>query len=262
MEKKEVEINLSDILFLLLSKLPFILLLAVLGTIGGFAVAKGLLPVKYTSSVSIYVNNYSAATDITAEGKINGADIQTAKALASTYIVILQDDIVYDEVSKRLLKDYDTADLSKIFNVQYENGEPYISAGQIRSLVSINSVNDTEVISISTTSENPHISADICFYISDIAPDLLTRTTKAGSVETIGSAKVPTAPSSPNVKRITILGLLLGGFLGAAIVIIGDMFDTTVNNGEDLKKAFPDIAVLGEIPDLMDTKGGVRYEYK
>ena len=54
----------------------------------------------------------------------------------------------------------------------------------------------------------------------------------------------------------------MGGFLGCVIVVISDMFDTTVNNGEDLKKAFPNVAVLAEIPDLMDTKGGTRYEYK
>lgn len=262
MESQEMEINLSDIFYLLLSKLPFILLLAVLGTIGGFAVAKLALPVKYTSSVSIYVNNYSATNNIVEEGKINATDIQTSKALANTYIVILRDDIVYDEVSNRLVRDYEVSDLSKVFNISYSGGEPYISAGQIRSLVSISAINDTEVISITTTSENPELSADICYYISDIAPDLLTRTTKAGSVETIGSPKVPTSPSSPNVKRVTIMGLLLGGMLGVAIVIISDMLDNTVINADDLKKAMDNVPVLAEIPDLMDTKGGTRYEYR
>lgn len=262
MESQEMEINLSDLFYLLLSKLPFIILLAILGTIGGFSIAKLVLPVKYTSSVSIYVNNYSAANEIAEEGKINATDIQTSKALANTYIVILQDDIVYDEVSKRLVRDYEVSDLAKIFNISYDEGEPYISAQQIRSLVSISAINDTEVISITTTSENPELSADICFYISDIAPELLTRTTKAGSVETIGSAKIPNAPSSPNVKRVTIIGLLLGGVLGVAIVIISDMLDNTVIVGEDLKKAFENIPVLAEIPDLMDTKGGTRYEYR
>lgn len=262
MESQEMEINLSDIFYLLLSKLPFILLFAVIGTIGGFAVAKVALPVKYTSSVSIYVNNYSASNDIMEEGKINATDIQTSKALANTYIVILKDDIVYDEVSNRLVRDYEISDLAKIFNIGYNGGEPYISAGQIRSLVSIAAINDTEVISITTTSENPELSADICYYISDIAPELLTRTTKAGSVETIGSPKVPTSPSSPNVKRVTVMGLLLGGMLGVAIVIISDMLDNTVISGEDLKKAVNNIPVLAEIPDLMDTKGGSRYEYR
>lgn len=261
MESQEMEIDLRDIFYLLLSKLPFIMLFAVLGTIGGFAIAKVALPVKYTSSVSIYVNNYSATSTIVEEGKINATDIQTSKALANTYIVILQDDIVYDEVSKRLLRDYEVSDLSKVFNIEYAGGEPYITAQQIRSLVSISSINDTEVISITTTSENPELSADICFYISDIAPALLTRTTKAGSVETIGSAKVPTSPSSPNVKRVTIIGLLLGGMLAVAIVIISDMLDNRIVTGEDLKKSFDKVPMLAEIPDLLDTKGGTKYEY-
>ncbi|SDA25305.1 Capsular polysaccharide biosynthesis protein [Ruminococcus sp. YE71] len=271
MEERELEVNLRRVCRLIFSKILYIAAAAVFGLIAGFVFAKVILPVKYTSSISIYVNNYTAASDVVQEGKINAQDIQTSKALAGTYIVILQDDIVYDEVSDRLIKCYDIDSLGKVFNIEEkevtdENGQkvtkPCISADQIRSLVNIEAVNETEVISITATTQNPELSADICTFISEIAPELLTRTTRAGSVETIGSAKIPTEPSSPNVKKYAVLGMLAGGFIAAAAVIIIDMLDNTINDGDDIKKYFADIPVLAEIPDLNDTKGGTQYDYK
>ncbi|MBR1724356.1 MAG: lipopolysaccharide biosynthesis protein [Ruminococcus sp.] len=247
--EKEMEIDLRDIFYLLLSKLPFIILITVIATIAGFAYAKMVMPVKYTSSVSIYVNNANENA-MQEQDRANAADIQASKALASTYIVILNDDIVYDEVSEMLFEEYDIRDLEKVFTVAYNDSEPYISANQIRSLVSISSVNDTEVIQITATTENASLAADICTNIAEIAPELLTRVTKAGSVETIGYAKVPTAPSAPNVKRVTAIGMLLGLVLSVAIVIISDLLDSRIKTAEDFKKRFGEIPVLAEIPDL------------
>ena len=111
MEKnEETEIDLLEILYLLLGKLPFIILLTVLGVFGGFAIAKLMLPVKYTSDVSIYVNNSIMGTTDYTE-KASTQDIMASKQLATTYIVILDNDEVYDEVSNRLLEEHHVEDL-------------------------------------------------------------------------------------------------------------------------------------------------------
>jgi capsular polysaccharide biosynthesis protein len=259
MEKQETEINLSDIFYLLLSKLHFIILLAVLGMLAGFAFAKLALPVKYTSAISIYVN----ASENRSSDEITSTELYAARSLTSTYIVVLENDIVYDEVSKLLVEDYDIKDLEKVFSVSYKDGEAYISAGQIKSLVTIGAVDETEVIQISATTENPQLSADICTYISQIAPDLLTTATHAGSVEPIGTAKVPSSPSSPNVKKITMFGFLIGLVLAVAIIIILDLIDNRIKTSDDFKKKFDNIPVLAEIPDISDNdKGGSKYDYK
>lgn len=258
MENQEQEIDLRELFYVLLSKLHIIILVAVFGALCAFAVAKFVLPVKYTSSISIFVNA-AGENQNTTDGKADNADLTAAKSLAATYIVILEDDIVYDKVSELLVQDYEISDLQKVFNVSYENGEPYISASQIKSLVTIASVNETEVISISATTQNPQLSADICTYIANIAPDLLTRTTHAGSVESIGNAKVPSSPSSPNVKKITLIGMLAGFVIAAAAVVIAHLIDNRINIGEDFKKRFPDVPVLAEIPDVYNLdKGGKK----
>ena len=263
MDNKEQEINLADIFYLLLSKLHIIILLAVIGGCAGFGIAKFVLAEKFTSSISIYVNNSSRNT-LPEDGKLASQDIYASQALAGTYIVILEDDTVYEQVSKLLIEDYEISDLEKVFTItQNDKGESVITPGQIKQFVSINSVNETEVISISATTANPQLSADICTYIANVAPDLLTRVTKAGSVETIGTAKVPSSPSSPNVKKNAAIGFALGFVLAVAVIIISDLIDNRIKFTDDFKKRFEDIPVLSEIPEVGETdKEAYRYEYR
>ena len=257
MENQEQEINLAEILFLLLSRIKFIILLTIVG--GGlmFAYAKFWLPLQYSSSVSIYVKN-SSETSSTA----TASDLSAAKSLASTYIVILNDDVMYDKVSEMLLQAYGADQMKPFFTIKKDdNGKEYIPAAQIRSLVSASAVNNTEVIKITATTRDPQLSADICNDIALYAKDLLMQVTKAGSVETIGEAKVPLSASGPSVKRYTVIGALIGFVIAAAIVIILKLFDNCINSSEDIKNKFS-IPVLGEIPDLeMDDKEASKYEY-
>lgn len=259
MNKQEQEISLKDLLSLLLSKIKFIILITVLGMLAAFLYAELVLPVQYTSSVSIYVKNSSDDQD--ANGASTIGDLNAAKSLAGTYIVILGDDVVYDQVSDMLLEDYEADDLKKFFTVKEDDGEYSIPAGQIKKLVSITAVNETEVIKIQATTRSPQLSADICTYIADIAPELLTRVTKAGSVESIGKAKVPENPSSPNVRNITLIGGAIGLLLSAAAVIIANLLDNRVSSADEIRQRYS-IPVLAEIPDLeMDPKEASKYEY-
>ncbi|MBO5449564.1 MAG: lipopolysaccharide biosynthesis protein [Ruminococcus sp.] len=252
-----MEMNVKDIVNLLLSRIKLILLITVLCTAAGFCFAKFVLPLKYTSSIKIYVKstNSAAAT----EG-ISYSEITAAKSLASTYIVILDDRSVYEEVSKRLIQDYDTKDLANYFTIKKDDdGNEYIPEGQLQSIVNISSVNDTEVLQVSCTSEVPKFAADICTYISDLAPDLIKRVTQAGSVETVSPAKVPVSPSGPNLKLITMVGCLAGLVISIALVIIMDYFDNAVTGGEEIKARF-NVPILAEIPDIfMDEKGAGKY---
>ena len=258
MENQEQEINLAEIFFLLLSKIKFIILLTLVGAGLLFAYSKFWLPLQYSSTVSIYVKNSSEMD----KESFTASDLSAAKSLASTYIVILDDDVMYDKVSDMLLNVYGSDQLKTFFTIKKdENGREYIPASQIRSKVSASTINNTEVIQIKATTKDPLLSADICNDIAHYAKELLTQVTHAGYVETIGQAKVPTTASGPSVKRYTIIGALVGFVLAAAIVIIVKLLDTRINSAEEIKNRFS-IPVLGEIPDLeMDDKEASKYEY-
>ena len=259
-DNDEITISLQEIFSILLSKLKFIILITIFATALAFCVAEFILPVKYTSDVKIYVKNTDSSTTANGQAGINNNDLIAAKSLVETYIVILDDNSVYEKVSEKLLGDYEVSDLEKYFTIlKDDEGKDYIPSEEIQSLVTMSAVNQTEVLQISCTSRVPQISADICTYISDIAPSLIKRVTQAGSVETISPAKVPVKPSAPNKKMVTAVGGLLGLIVSVAIVFIMHFADNAIKSGEDVKARFG-VPVLAEIPDIfMEEKGAGKY---
>jgi capsular polysaccharide biosynthesis protein len=250
------EISVQDILFMLLSRLRLIVLITLLCTVAAFSYAKFLLPLQYTSSIKIYVKNQTS----TSTTGVAYSDITAAKSLVETYVVILDDESVYNYVSDRLIEDYAIEDLQNYFTILTDDdGKQYIPSKEISKLVSFSSVNDTEVLKVSCTCRVPKFAADICTYISDYAPDHITRITQAGSVETVSDAIVPTTPSGPNVWKYTIVGFAVGLVVSVALAILLSSFDNEVTGAEEIKQRF-NVPVLGEIPDIfMDEKGAGKY---
>ena len=254
---EEKEISIQDIFGILLSHIRLIVVVTILAAAAGYSYAKFVLPLQYTSSIKIYVTNGSRNTDPDGAAQINGQDLSASRSLAATYIVILDDNSVYEAISDRLLKDYEVEELKYYFSVLMDDeGKEYIPVSQIKKLITVAAVNNTEVLQVTVTSEVPSFSAAICTYMSEIAPEIITRTTKAGSVETVSPAKVPTSPSGPNFTRYLMVGLLVGLALSVVISLVTSFFDNTIKTGEDLKERFG-VPVLAEIPDIfMDEKGG------
>ncbi len=242
----------KDVINILLSRIKLIIIITVIFTVGAFCIAKLALAPEYTSSIKIFVKNSIV--------NIGGTDINYS-GLAGSYIEILDDNTVYEYVSQRLIEEYDIDDLKIYFDVQQdEDLNYYISPLEIRDMVSLSAVNNTEVIQISCTSEVPGFSASICDYIMEYAPDLLKRVTQANSVESVSDAEVPDVPSGPNVKLVTLLGLIVGLAASAVLVFIINNIDNKVKNGEDIKARF-DIPILAEIPDIyMDEKGAGKHD--
>ena len=254
--EQQKEMSIQELLGILLGHLRMIIVVTILAGIASYSYAKFVLPLQYTSSIKIYVtnNNLSDTNDI---NQINAQDLNTARSLATTYIVILDDAMMYEAISNRLLKDYKEEDLKNYFTIAHdENGEAYIPSNQIKRLINISAVNNTEVLQVTVTSQVPKFSADICTYISKLAPQIIKRTTKAGSVETVSPAKVPTAPSGPNIPRYLLLGMVAGFAVAVGIALISSFLDNTVKSGEELRDRFG-VPVLAEIPDIfMEGKGG------
>ena len=63
-------------------------------------------------------------------------------------------------------------------------------------------------------------------------------------------AKVPSSPSSPNLKK----NILIGAIAGFAVSFIGffiyELFDTTITSERDLEREF-EIPVIGGVPRLV-----------
>ena len=246
--------TIQDLIAIILAKIKFIIIMAIIGGVAAFCVADFLMPIKYATSVKIYVK--SSAN--TGTGTTTTTELTTARTLAETYIIILGDNSVYERVADKFMEEYEAEELEKA-NIPLEpdeKGNLRVSPSYIKGFVSIASVNESEVLQISATTQIPQIAADICNYMVEVAPDVLRRVTKAGSVEEISAPKVPTAPSSPNVKKITVMGILVGIIGSMALVIILIYFNNKVMSSSDIREKF-DVPILAEIPnfDIKNKKG-------
>ena len=254
MDESTKEIDLVELLGALLKRIKFIIFITVLFGGLAFSYAKFVLPLQYTSNISMYVKN----SDNNANDQVAIGDINASKSLVSTYIVILQNDAVIDKIGDAILKEYGADDLSDYLAIEYDDDDnPHVVTSSLRNCISLAAEKDTEVMLISVTTKSAALSVSICNAMEDIGPEEIKRVTQAGSVQVIGNAKYPTGPSGPNTKKYLLIGLVLGFVLSAGIVIVGKLLDTTIRTGDDIKARF-DFPILGEIPDIeaKETKGG------
>ena len=222
-----MDLDLKRLLEILWRKMWLIILCFLIGGAAAGSITKFLITPIYSSSATMYVNN----TNNRGTNPISTSDITASQQLVDTYIVIMKSDAVLQAVAEK-------------------SGLGY-TANQIRSMISANSENGTEVFRLVVENANPEHAQIIANTIAEIAPQEIIRVVKAGSVEVIDYAKLPTAPSSPNLPMNIVIGCLLGLIIAVGIALVHELFDTTIKSEKDLTDAFQ-IPIIGKIPVLLD----------
>jgi capsular polysaccharide biosynthesis protein len=105
------------------------------------------------------------------------------------------------------------------------------------------------VIEVSVKGTNPQEVSDIANEITKVAPDIIIKTVKAGSVEIISPAKSSDIPVSPNIRLYTAIALIIGIVISVLISFVMEMFDNSISSEEDVKK-YLKLAVIGIIPSV------------
>lgn len=223
-----VEIDLREIAKTLLKRAWLIVLCAViLGAVFLVYTVNFVQPL-YQSKLSFYVSNTTSASD---SGGVASTDLAVALRLVNSYIEILEENVVLDQVAAKL------------------NNQ--VTSAQLRSMITAAVKEDTEIFTVTVTSPNPQLSADIANTLAVVAPDIISDVTSGGSAKAIGTAKVPTARSSPNYITNTMLGVVVGAVLAAVVVIVAMFMDVHVKNEETLER-ITGTRVLGFIPDFAE----------
>jgi capsular exopolysaccharide synthesis family protein len=247
MEEKEYDIR--EILDIFLRKLWLIVLLCIAGGIIAFSYTKFMVKPTYTSSISLYVKNADSVSD----DKVSSQDLTSSRALVDTYIVILQDNVVMKQLSSKLQSIYTDEQLSNYFSMVTIGDSSQISTSNLLSKITMEAENSTEILKISAETENAQLSADICNFMADIAPDFIIRMVGAGSVEMIGRAEPALSASSPNVPKNTAIGALIGVVIAMAIIFLMELLDNTIKSADVVVERY-EIAKLGQVMDLSDGK--------
>lgn len=226
------EIELSELFRLLGRNRNLILVVTIFFTLMGFLFTKIAIKPEYQSSATIIVNNRRDETQ-----NITSDEIRSAQNLASVYSIIIKSDTVLEQV--------------------IENNHLDMSIEALSKRISVTSVDNTQVIKISSKTKNPELSQQITSDILKIAPKFIVDMVEAGSVKIISEASFDDKPVSPNVKMNTLVSLILGLMLSTGYVLMQYMLDRRIKSENDIEK-YLEIPVLGIIPNEDEALEGSR----
>lgn len=233
--------SIEDIVSLLIRKLWLMILLTVIGGGIAFTFSKFVLPLQYSSHITMYVQSY---TDIS-EGSTSQNNISNSKQLVNTYMEVLKDDAVMNAVGDMLITQYQNGSLKECFAI---NEEGKIDPTSIRECLTISSVTDTSAVKVVATTNDAELSAMICNNLTQVAPQFVGEAVGVGSINTIDQAKIYETPVSPNILKNSAIGAIAGLMLAVLIIFVMDLFDNTIKGTEMISQKHQ-LALLGEIQE-------------
>ncbi|MCR4253528.1 Wzz/FepE/Etk N-terminal domain-containing protein [Streptococcus uberis] len=202
--------------FLILFMALFFGTLALLGSVF-------LIKPSYSASTRIYVINQQNAENITA------TDLQAGSFLVNDYKeIITSRDVMKDVIATNSLS---------------------LSPDTLSKMISVTIPADTRVISITVTNHDPQQAKDLANSIREVASEKIKSVTKVQDVTPLEKAQLPSKPSSPNIKRNTMIGLLIGGLFTIVIIVIKEVLDDRVKRPEDVEEVLG-MTLLGIVPNI------------
>ncbi|HFI0405424.1 TPA: YveK family protein [Streptococcus suis] len=229
MNNQEVNAMDIDVLFLLRTiwrKKFLIILTAFLGALVAFAYSSFLVTPQYDSTTRIYVVSQNVEA---------GAGLTNQELQAGSYLV----------------KDYKEIILSQdvLTKVQTELG----LTESIKEKIAVSIPVDTRIVSISVRDADPNEAARIANGLRVVAAQKIIEVTKVSDVTTLEEAVPAEEPSTPRTKRNISLGLLAGGFLAVALVLVVEVLDDRVKRPQDIEEVLG-MPLLGVVPDSKKLK--------
>ena len=180
-------------------------------------------------STFIIKPNYTSTTRIYVVNRQTNQDLQAGTYLVKDYKeIILSQDV-----------------LAKVIDDLKLNVQPSALAKKINVTVPT----DTRIVSIAVSDGDAKEAARIANSLRQIAAEKIIAVTKVSDVTTLEEAEVPNSPSSPNIRRNTLIGFLAGGFLISVVILVVEVLDDRVKKPEDVEEALG-ITLLGVVPNM------------
>ncbi|AQA07601.1 Tyrosine-protein kinase transmembrane modulator EpsC [Streptococcus oralis] len=224
-EQNMMEIDVFHLLKILWKRKLLIVLVAFVTGAVAFAYSSFIVKPEFTSTTRIYVVNRNQGD----KPGLTNQDLQAGSYLVKDYREIILSQDVLEKVATDLKLDLPPKGL----------------ASKIKVTVPV----DTRIVSISVTDRLPEEASRIANSLREVAAQKIISVTRVSDVTTLEEARPATSPSSPNVRRNTMLGFLAGAVVMVVTVLLVELLDTRVKRPEDIEDVMQ-IALLGVVPNL------------
>lgn len=236
-DRDTLEIDIRQFLWLLISRAWFIILIMVLVAGMALGYARFFVTPMYSSYVQFYVNN---DRENGYQGYYDSSQLTAASYLAESYMVILRGKPVLNAVLE-------------------ETGLPY-SVAYLRSIISADTVNDTEIFEVIVTCPDPEEAALIANAFTQVLPEKIAEVVDGSSVRVVDYAEVSYARVSPSYKMYALVGAVIGFVLSVVAVIAKEFMDDGIKSEEYLTFTYAEIPLLAVIPDAQEVKSKGYYK--
>lgn len=217
---EEMEIDLREIFFVLLSKwkMIFLAMLAGAALFGAYHVF--MVKPSYQSDAKIYITN--------TDSMISFSDLQLSAALTDDYADIIKSRTVLKAVIDELQLD--------------------LNYRQLANLVQVKNPTDTHIIQILVTCGDMELSRNIANALLNISVNQIYRIVGSSEPTVIDYAEVEAVVDvSPSLSKYLMMGALLGAILVCGIEVMKLLMNTTMRNEEDIEK-YLHMPVLASVP--------------
>ena len=244
------EIDLKELFEMFWNKKTQIILLILIFMVIGIIYSVGFVTPMYSSSTTlVLVGTGSNSTDpnqtTTTTDGITTTDITINSKLVATYSELVKSKNILGQVISNLGID--------------------INEDVLRKNIQVTAVEDTELIEITVSNENPEYAAKIANETAKVFKEKIAEEIyKINNVYIVDQATVPSQPSNINYAKNIVIFAFIGAVVAVAYVLILNMLDTTVKTQEDIESSIK-LPVLASIPiydydmqKLKKRKGGRR----
>ena len=216
-----------------------------------FLVSTYLTAPMYQAQTMMYINN-SISEQIDEllgeledpEEVLDALDIQDSQHLIDTCIALINTRAMYDEVKKETNTGY--------------------SYNELKGMVAAEAVSGTEFLKITVNSTVPEDAAELANAYVNAASKIMAENVKGVITKQVDKATVPNGKLSPNVKKNTIQGFMLGLIIAMGVVTLLELMNKVIRTEKELNTAVKNVPVLGVIPDIksFEKSRGMNNEYE
>lgn len=268
-------IDLGRLWLIVRRNITLMVVLGVAMAVVAFGVSKFVMHPKYSASAALLVNRKQDGDNQNLQLGDQQADVQ----IINTYKDIITRPIILDSVVKELTEPhkvqtkaaveakYKTNALGE--EVQTSPAEPAqyrlikakyaasdLNVNELAQMISISNQTNSQVFSVSVKSGDPVLSKDIANTIADVFKNQVASIMSVSNVSIVSKATINRAPVAPNVKLITLAGLVMGVAIGFIWGFIKEITDRTVKDlnflTDDLK--LTNLGVINYIGKMRNIK--------
>ena len=228
-EQEKFEIDVFQLVKVLWKRKFLIVLAALVAGLAAFAYSSFVIQPQYTSTTRIYVVNRNQAD----KPGLTNQDLQAGSYLVKDYREI----ILSQDVLEKVVADQSLA----------------MDAKTLGRKVSVTVPADTRIVSISVRDGKPEEASRIANALREVAAQKIISVTRVSDVTTLEEARPATSPSSPNIRRNTMMATIAGVGIVIVIVLLVELLDDRVKRPEDIEEVMH-LSLLGVIPNLEKLK--------